>query len=230
MESEALTFQALNARIDALPEHSSIRIAPRRRQRLGYLIGFGAGFAGLIGGKLLPATSVAVIYVSVMLLVEVVALITAMLPERPWHLPGFAKERREFADQLDFDMVHHQALIDWLRTYPAEQLEKMAEYAEDRLERLKEKHPLLTGGLEKLGALPVLAALYLQFKNLHWPPQPTWIELVLGMVLVVVYGSSLLLVGVRFRAQAYVTLLRRATQQASNGPSKDSAQDRALIP
>lgn len=216
MEGEALTFKALNARIDALEEHPSTQIASTRRQRWGYFIGFGAGFAGLIGGKLLPDSRVATVYVCVMLLLEIIALAIAMVPARPWHLPGFAKERRDFADQLDFDLVHYQALIDWLQHYPTAQLEAMATYAEDRLERLKEKHPLLTGGLEKLGALPVLAALYLQFRNMQWPPQATWVEIIFGIVLVYAYGSCLLLVGVRFRAQLFATMLRRAAQQAAN--------------
>jgi hypothetical protein len=54
MDSATLTFSALNEKIDALPEHESLAIAPSRRQRLGYVIGFGAGFIGLIAAKVLP--------------------------------------------------------------------------------------------------------------------------------------------------------------------------------
>ena len=49
MDSATLTFTALNERIDALPDHQSLAIAPTKRQRWGYAIGFGAGFIGLIG-------------------------------------------------------------------------------------------------------------------------------------------------------------------------------------
>lgn len=36
MDSATLTFTALNARIDALPDHESLSVAPSRRQRWGY--------------------------------------------------------------------------------------------------------------------------------------------------------------------------------------------------
>jgi hypothetical protein len=91
----------------------------------------------------------------------------------------------------------------------------MAHYASQRHESLKDKHPLISGGMEKLGALPVAAVLFLQFKDLHWPPQPTWPEFILGMAIVGLYWGSLLLVSVRFRAQLFALLLSQAAESAT---------------
>lgn len=213
MEAANLTFKELNDRIEALPDHPSLSIAPTKRQRWGYVIGFSAGFTALIGIKLLPNTFATGAFAAILLTVEIIALGIACIPWRPWTLPGFTSERRDFADQLDFDRHHYDELIAWLCKHPREQLEAMAKYAADRHERLKEKHPLFTGGIDKLGALPVVAALYLQFKDLHWPPHPTWPEILLGIALVGFYWGGLLLVSVRFRAQNFEVLLRRAVEQ-----------------
>ncbi|WP_201312652.1 hypothetical protein [Dyella sp. EPa41] len=218
MEPATLTFAALNARIDALPDHESLSVTPSTRQRWGYILGFGAGFTGLLAAKLFPSSKIALIFTAVMLIVEVGGLILAIAPRghwRQWRLPSFASERREFADQLDFDLYHYQQLIAWLTSFPKGRLEAMAQYASQRHERLKDKHPLISGGLEKLGALPVAAVLYLQFKDLHWPPQPTWPEFFLGMAIVGLYWASLLLVSVRFRAQLFALLLSQAAESAT---------------
>ena len=90
-------------------------------------------------------------------------------------------------------------------------------------DRLKDKYPVISGGLEKLGALPVVAALYLQFKDFHWPPHPTWPELFLGTTLVSLYLGSLRLASVRFRAQLFCVLLTRAAESANTHDQPNSA-------
>lgn len=219
MDSATLTFAVLNARIDALPDHESVSVTPSRRQRWGYIIGFGAGFIGLLAAKIFPSSKIALWFTAIMLIVEVGGLLLAIIPRgswRSWKLPSFASERREFAEQLDFDLYHYQQVIAWLSSFPKDRLEAMAQYASQRHERLKDKHPLLSGGLEKLGALPVAAVLFLQFKDLHWPPQPTWPEFFLGMAIVGLYWASLLLVSVRFRAQLYASLLTEAARTTTD--------------
>jgi len=226
-----LTFSALNDRIDALLDHETLAIAPTRRQRWGFILGFGAGFIGLIAGKVLPGSIWTVIFTATMLIIEVVALALALIPRRPWRIPGFAKERREFAEQLDFDQQHYDQLIAWILRFPKARIEAMAEYASRRHEQLKDKYPLLSGGLEKLGALPVVAALYLQFKDVHWPPHPTWPELILGLALVSLYWANLLVASVRFRAQLFVMLLTRAMEtEGGLGPEEAIASHRPTEP
>ena len=69
---------------------------------------------------------------------------------------------------------------------------------------------MLTGSIEKLGALPVVIALYLQFKDMHWPPHPSWVEIFLIFVLAFGYWLSMTQISVRLRLQLYETLLGKA--------------------
>lgn len=213
METAKLTFKELNDRIDAMPDHPSMSLAPTKRTLWGYFIGFGAGFLAMISAKLLPSSAPMLIFISALVVIEIVALAIATLSNRPWKINGIGAERREYAEQLDFDMPHHVELVAGLRKFPKAQLSAMADYASHRHERLKDKLPLMTGSLEKLGMLPVAVALYLQFKDMHWPPQPTWMEIILGFMLVYAYWTSLLLVSLRFRIQLYEVLLRQALDQ-----------------
>lgn len=210
---DKLTFYALNERIDALPVHKSLKMAPTKRALWGNVIGFGAGFLGLAGAKLLPDNMTTVIITLSLLTVEVIAFAIALIPPFPWRIPGFASERREYAELLDHDFAQYEGLVEWLQTFPVEQLESMASYATNRLESLKSRQPLLTGAMEKLGALPIAIALFLQFRNLHQLPNFTWPELIFGLVLACMYWSCLLSVSLQFRAQLFQTLLKRAMEQ-----------------
>lgn len=229
MDSAMLTFSMLNARVDALPDHESLTIAPTKKEQWGYAIGFSAWLLCLIAAKVMPSSITTVVVTAALLIIEIVSLAIATLPRRPWRFASFASERREYAEQLDFDQVHYDRLVEWLSKFPRERLEAMAEYASQRHERLKDKYPLISGGLEKLGALPVLAALYLQFKDFHWPPSITWPEIILGPALISLYWGSLLLASVRFRAQLFVVLLTRAAQLASTPEQSDKTDERTPL-
>jgi hypothetical protein len=109
-----------------------------------------------------------------------------------------------------FDLPHHLALVEWLRTFPLDQRETLSKFISYRHERMKERLPMLTGSIEKLGILPIVIALYLQFKDMHWPPHPSWVEIFLIFVLVFGYWLSLTQISVRLRLQLYETLIGKA--------------------
>jgi len=214
MDTPILTFRELNDRIEQLPDHPSLLIAPQLRQRWGYGLCLGGAVCALLGGKLLPATRFTEYFVAFMVAVELIGLLMTFASPRQWRLPGFAKERGDYADQLDFDMAKFGKLIDELSEQPREKLDAMATFVEDRHDNLKERLPLLSGGMEKLGALPIVVALYVQFKDAHWPPHPSWVEIILVMMLLGLYWMSLQLLSVRFRAKLYGSLLRQAANKA----------------
>lgn len=210
MESSPLTFAALEKRIEDLPEHPSYRMVPHRRARWGHGMVAVTGLLALILGKALPTNRWTLAMLVVLLVIELAGVIlvcTAQLPGMKW-TPS--SERREFAEILDFDMPHHEELIEWLRSFPRKRLQTMSDFASLRVERLRSRLPLLTGGLDKLGFLPVLAALVVQFKDMRWPPQPSWTEICLFGVLMGFYWLSMLQVGVRFRLELYDMLLKKA--------------------
>jgi hypothetical protein len=209
-----LTFAALEAKLEEVPQHSYASTDMSKKARWGLAVGFVSAALGLLAGKLLPSNHLStVIIAATFLLVELVALGIAMATQLPRSWPTFAGERREAAEALDFDLPHNQELIRWIQNRPRDQLEKLSDYASYRLERLRERLPMLTGGIEKLGALPVFIALYIQFKDAQWPPHPSWIEIVLVFALIFGYWTSLLQTNVRFRLQTYDMLLKKALKE-----------------
>ncbi|MBD8899005.1 hypothetical protein [Rhodanobacter sp. DHG33] len=210
-DSPTLTFAALNAKIDALPQFPETPTILPINPKWGFIAAATGALVGLLSVKLLPSNAIyTFILASIGILVEIVGVVVAILSDLPKKWPTFARQRREFAEQLDFDLPHHMELVTWLRTFPVDQRKTLGEFVTYRHARMKEKLPLFTGSIEKLGALPVLIALYLQFKDMHWPPHPSWIEIVLIFALVYGYYSSVRLISERLRLQLYETLLSKA--------------------
>ena len=210
MESQQLTFGALEQRIEEIPEHPSYSMAPSRRFLWGNGIGMLAGLSALILYKVLPAGLTALIVAIVLLVVEIVAFLVAWTAEAASFNLRPSAERQEYAETLDHDMPHHLELIDWIKGFPRDRLEAMSAFATHRLDRFCSKLPLLTGSLEKLGFLPLATALFLQFKDMRWPVHLDWAEIILIGALMLVYWLSMLQLGLRFRLELYDTLLKRA--------------------
>jgi hypothetical protein len=206
-ESPKLTFAALNARIDALPEFPEDSPVFPKKTKQGFAFATAGALFSLLCVKLLPSTIYTAILGSLGMAVELVGVVVAILPMVPRKWPTFAHERHSFAEQLDFDLPHHMALVDWLRTFPFEQRKVLGEFVVYRHARMKERLPMLTGSIEKLGLLPIIIALYLQFKDMRWPPHPSWVEIFLIFTLVLGYWLSVLQISVRLRLQLYETLI-----------------------
>lgn len=210
MESHTLTFAALDEQIEALPQHPSYGGSSSARARWGNGIAMTSGLLGVILGKTLPDGHVVLALVTGLFIVEIAAFLVAATA----NLSGLnlrpSSERREFADVLDFDLRHHLELVAWLKRFPRERLEQMSAFAHHRLERFRSKLPLLTGGIDKLGFLPIVAALFIQFRDIQWPLRHGWPEVLLFGALMWMYWMSLLQVGSRIRLELYDALLEKA--------------------
>ena len=210
MESHTLTFAALDEQIEALPQHPSYGGSSSARARWGNGIAMTSGLLGVILGKTLPDGHVVLALVTGLFIVEIAAFLVAATA----NLSGLnlrpSSERREFADVLDFDLRHHLELVAWLKRFPRERLEQMSAFAHHRLERFRSKLPLLTGGIDKLGFLPIVAALFIQFRDIQWPLRHGWPEVLVFGALMWMYWMSLLQVGSRIRLELYDALLEKA--------------------
>jgi len=202
-----LTFSSLDARIESLPEHPA---SARPGGRVGWAsaIAIAAAVSALLLLKVFPGNPTAVVIALALMAVEMGAFAVAMTATLPTMHP--ARERQEYAEVLDHDLPHYQAIIAWIGQYPREQRQAMAAFASHRLERFRSKLPLLTGSMEGLGVLPLLGALFLQFKDMHWPPHPSWPEVLLISGLMLFYWLSLLQISVRWRLELYDALLKKS--------------------
>lgn len=211
MESPKLTFAALNARIDALPEFPGDAAIFPKKAKWGLAAAAAGALFALLCVKLFPNNAIYTTSLgSLGVVVEFVGVVVAAASQIPKKWPTFANERRDFAERLDFDLPPHLELVDWLRSFPLDQRERLSDFVSYRHARMKERLPMLTGSIERLGALPIVIALYLQFKDMQWPPHPGWMEVFLIFALVLGYWLSVLQISVRLRLQLYETLLSKA--------------------
>lgn len=208
MEGGLLTFVLLDRRIDAVPAHPSTYLRSTDKWGSG-LVGVSGALILLIGLIPSPPPWMPIVLASLLALeligvLLVLANASATLGLRPSH------ERRSFAEQLDFDLPHYLDLIAWLRTFPRERIDVLADYARQRLERLRARQPLLLGAVDKLGVLPLLGAIAIQFHNMTWPPHPNLGEAILVVALIIGYWSGLVSLTMRFRLELYDALLTQA--------------------
>lgn len=218
MEASTLTFVSLDERIEALPEHPSYSIRPDRRARIGYATIAVAGTLALVLGKLHATNLWLALTIMALVVIEFGGLVLVVASQLPSLKLTLSNQRREYAETLDFDMPHHQGVVAWLRSFPRERLEAMRDFASHRIDRFRSKLPLLTGGIDKLGALPILAALVIQFKDMHWPPHPSWMQIILFGGLMLFYWLCMLLLGQRFRLELYDLLLKKALEANGGSP------------
>jgi len=126
-------------------------------------------------------------------------------------MPG--RQRREVVSDMDFDMLHYQSLVAWLRSFPRDRLHALSELHASSPRSSRSKMSVFIGSIDKLGALPVLAAIGIQFKDASWPLQISWWQIVLFGLLAFFYRMSVLLVNLRLRVELYDALLKRALAQ-----------------
>lgn len=230
METKQLTFSALERRIEEIPEHPSYQVFSTRRTIWGTGIGIAAALVGLLLAKMFPTSIAALIVTGVLLAVEVIAFAIAWIAELPTLNLRPSKERQQYAETLDFDLPHYIGLIGWLKRFPRGRLELLSTYCAHRLDRMRNKLPLLTGGIEKLGALPLIAGLFLQLKDLHWPLQLHWPQILLIAFLMLCYWASMLQLSLRFRLELYDELLGQALRDQDQESRPNFATSMAQRP
>ena len=228
-----LTFKALNERIDEIPEHPSVSTAFSARERYGYATALFALALFFLAMKVLPDDKLYTLIVACFfLLIEIIAFVIALFPKWPPRLPNSKADRMEYADQLDHDLGHYGTLITWITRFPREQIAEMADYAEMRQERFRERQPLLLGGVEKLGALPVLIAIATQFRGMHWPPDISWPEIIAYLIVAWLYWLCVISIGTRLRGRLMEIALKRALtikdKIAADAAGSDAAESSGL--
>lgn len=213
---QELSFPALNAALDDyLARTGGTKAGPWERWSL--IVGIaGAGLSMLLGSVL--SGKAAAIGILSGLVIEILGLgiSTYLQIRREWR--QFLEARREHAREIEESYIHYHQLIQELRAFPLEQRRRRLRYIRDRRATMHERLGLFTGGMERLGVLPLLLALYLQFKDWRLGDWSTFasITLVQGLLafaILLAYALSWHLISLRARVQAYELLLAEANTQ-----------------
>lgn len=213
---QELSFPALNAALDDhLARTGGTKAGPWERWSL--IVGIiGAGL-GMLLGSVLSGKAAAIGALSGLAL-EVLGLgITLCLQiRRDWR--QFRDARREHAQHIEKGYTRYQQLVQQVRAFPLEQRRLRLRYIRDRRTTMHERLGLFTGGMDRLGVLPLLVALYLQFKDWRWGnwnafANITFVQGALALWILVAYALSWYLIHLRVRVQAYELLLAEANTQ-----------------
>ncbi|WAH65088.1 hypothetical protein [Xanthomonas hortorum] len=138
--------------------------------------------------------------------------------KREW--PSFRRPYADHADQIEREFHQYQSIVASLRRFPLEQRRRREAFIRDRRTNMHDRLGLFTGGMEKLGFMPVLLALYLQLKDWRFGDwavlsKITLTQGVLAFILLFAFAMSWHLVRLRIRVQSYEQLLAEANWQDS---------------
>lgn len=210
---QELSFPALNAALDDyLARTGGTKASPWERWSL--IIGVAGAALGMLLGSVLSGRAGVIAALSGLTL-EVLGLGTAILLQIHRDRRQFLEARLQHAREIEEGYTQYQQLVQQVRAFPLEQRRLRLRYIRDRRATMHERLDLFAGGMERLGVLPLLVALYLQFKDWRWGNWNTFasITLVQGLLAFAIFLSYALswhLINLRIRVQAYELLLAEA--------------------
>lgn len=211
-----LSFPALNAALDDyLARTGGTKAGPWERWSL--IVGIAGGGLAMLLGSVLSGRAGVIASLSG-LAVEILGIGTTVCLQvrRDWR--QFRDARREHARHIEEGYTQYQQLVQQVRAFPLEQRRLRLRYIRDRRATMHERLGLFTGGMERLGVLPLLVALYLQFKDWQWGnwnafANITLVQGALALWILVAYALSWYMIHLRIRVQAYELLLAEANAQ-----------------
>ncbi len=188
-------------------------------ERWSLAIGLIGAGVGILAGTLLSG-KVGVYLAATGLAVELAGfLVYGVLSfKREW--PSFRRPYADHAELMEREFHQYQSIVASLRRFPLEQRRRREAFMRDRRTNMHDRLGLFTGGMEKLGFMPVLLALYLQLKDWRlgdWTvlSKITLIQGVLAFTLLFAFAMSWHLIRLRIRVQSYEQLLTEANRQDS---------------
>jgi hypothetical protein len=219
-----LTFEILDLKIEEYIKRDE-KSQPGRGERIAFVTGFAAVGVALFANIVRPP-ELGLVLATSGLVVEIVSFAVAILLmiRREWH--QFRRQRRAFSQELEADYVTFRKYVAWLRTYPAEEIAQRLRYLQSRRNMMVYRLGALTGGVERLGILPVVVALYFQFKDWRWGDwsallDVNWVSGILLWAALLVYAGGWWIIRLKSRLDSYEALLTEATMplpEGSNAP------------
>lgn len=207
------SFERADAMIGAIGA-SQASSGPSRVERGTLIVGLLGAAASVLFGSFVGGTMGQWLAIAGVV-IEVIGLgISSVLTLKRHWLP-LRQAKRHFARGLDMDFDQYRHCVAELRQSPRAELEARLRYIRGRASAMQHGLGLFTGGIERLGILPVLGVLYLQFRDWRWGDWERLVEvnLIQGMLiyaLLLVYVTGWYLAGLYRRVQTYELLYAEA--------------------
>jgi hypothetical protein len=209
------TFDEISKKVDAYIERTSARKAGKAERWMFVIALLAAGFGMLVGQAVGGHVGLGILKGGLFVECLAFALYLVFLGRREWD--EFAHAHRSFAMDLDRDYVTYHEFVSWLGQFSDAEIGRRLRYLRDRKQMMTYRVGLFTGGLERFGVLPVLVALYLQFKDWRFGDWDAFgrVHMIGGLLLwalLLAYIASWLLIRLRIRLDVYEALLAERLQ------------------
>ncbi|RAO75914.1 hypothetical protein [Dyella jiangningensis] len=196
---------------------------------LGFLI---AGIASLVGTLIGGSTGLRIVQVGLVLELAGVLVSVVCFVRRVWGT--FAHKHVGLASDLDRDFEELQRVLTWLRTFPYEERSRRLRFLQGRKATFAYRFGLIAGGVERLGVLPVLGLLYLQFKDWEFGDWEALgrVHMVGGLLLwmlLLTYLGAWWLAGLKGRVDLYEILLTEACIEPSPVADAGEESERCVV-
>ncbi len=215
---QILSFSALEEKVSLFLPDNAEPLIDREDRIAAVLTAISFGFV-ILATALKPSTfTSAMIFVA--LGIEIASFCFMVTANIRKTMPQILNRRNIFANELDQRVQGFSQIVIWLRTFPKSELERKLYYVRKRLEVLLQRGGFIFGGLERLGFLPALVALYLQFKDTTWawPPDFKISSSILGLAIFVIYLVGLYFISIKWQLLSYIRYLEMATDSTLPTP------------
>lgn len=211
MTEPAISFEALDRRLEAIPDGPAAVLNTPRWLKPFMLVGWTGALIGVLPSALIHFMTPAIWMVWMArggLWIE----LAGFLPAFVWGAAvlgiTFRHWRPEQARQLDHDLARFLELRGWLSEFSAESRVEALRFTRRNLERLGSKLGLIAGSVEKLGMLPVALAVAFQFKTSfsELGVAPLW-QVLIAIFLLLVYAIGVTASLMRIRLELYEMVL-----------------------
>lgn len=188
MPESVLTFPDFQSKLTALfPDAPDS--TPSRLERYSLSIALGGASIALLANALAAKTLLGAILLLSGLSAELLfgAIGVYLSVKRTSKELGFSDTAGAADFETDFD--GYVEIVAWLRTFSSEQLKSRLAFISNRSEGWQRAASFIWGGVEKLGVLPIIVAIYLQFKDasLTWPPDVPAVGTVVAIIAIAFY-------------------------------------------
>lgn len=208
------------ALMDSLMDDFSARTRGRpagRVERIAMTTGVAGAVAGILLGWMLPKPFD--LYAALIgLVLECLGFAVGIFLsfKRDWRWIRHA--HKDTAESLDSDFLKYEDYVQRLRQFPARDRARRHRYIRERSTRMMSRTRLFTGGMERLGAFPLLLALYIQLKDWRFGDWAalndiTMVQGFLIFALMLAYLMFLHLMRIHSRIEAIELLLNESAER-----------------
>lgn len=208
------SFAELERRVAAYVGSGTPRLAATSAERRALGAAFAGALVGFLGASFVPGAYGA--WIGLLgLFVEVLGFVVWVSMSFGRDLRNLRLSRAQFAADIDADFVDYSGIVAWLRRQRLPDLELRLSFLCASKQRMSQKIGLLTGGLNRLGVLPVVAAVYFQVKDVSLADfgsitPPTFAGGLVGVSVIGLYVLGWWATAMVLRMDLYEALLSQA--------------------